>query len=182
MERAAHLTTPSNYASGRSNWLDLTFPVLGRLHQGRPEIGRQSLPLVLHGPLNTRSQAQLQRRVTNSRCLNLTKAAKAGPASSIVTHTHEPTSTMTNLSSFTDVVYVGVIQVHHLAVASMMLKAGKHVLCEKPLCMNVQETKQLIDLARENKVFLMEVRREREKERDRERLREKERERKLKKK
>ncbi|XP_063612011.1 trans-1,2-dihydrobenzene-1,2-diol dehydrogenase-like [Penaeus indicus] len=56
-----------------------------------------------------------------------------------------------------DVVYVGVIQVHHLAVASMMLKAGKHVLCEKPLCMNVQETKQLIDLAKEKKVFLMEA-------------------------
>ncbi|XP_042893616.1 trans-1,2-dihydrobenzene-1,2-diol dehydrogenase-like [Penaeus japonicus] len=56
-----------------------------------------------------------------------------------------------------DVVYVGVIQVHHLAVASMMLKAGKHVLCEKPLCMDVQETKQLIALAREKKVFLMEA-------------------------
>lgn len=57
-----------------------------------------------------------------------------------------------------EVVYVGVVSSHHLPVASMMIQAGKHVLCEKPLCMNVKETKQLIQLAKEKKVFLMEVR------------------------
>ncbi|XP_064088063.1 trans-1,2-dihydrobenzene-1,2-diol dehydrogenase-like isoform X1 [Macrobrachium nipponense] len=56
-----------------------------------------------------------------------------------------------------DVVYVGVIHPHHLSVSSMMIRAGKPVLCEKPLCMNVKETKQLVDLAREKKVFLMEA-------------------------
>lgn len=56
-----------------------------------------------------------------------------------------------------EVVYVGVIHPQHLNVASMMIKAGKHVLCEKPLCMNVKETKQLVDLARKHKVFLMEA-------------------------
>lgn len=52
---------------------------------------------------------------------------------------------------------MGVVQSHHLPVASIMIEAGKHVLCEKPLCMNVKETKQLIQLAKEKKVFLMEV-------------------------
>ena len=58
----------------------------------------------------------------------------------------------------TDVVYIGVVQSKHLEVASEMLRRGKPVLCEKPLCMNVRETQQLVDLARQNKVFLMEVR------------------------
>ena len=57
-----------------------------------------------------------------------------------------------------DVVYVGAVQTKHLEVASLMLRSGKPVLCEKPLCMNVRETQKLLDVARENKVFLMEVR------------------------
>jgi len=56
-----------------------------------------------------------------------------------------------------EVVYVGPIHPQHLNVASIMVKAGKHVICEKPLCMNVKETKQLVELARQKKVFLMEA-------------------------
>ncbi|KAG7172259.1 Trans-1-2-dihydrobenzene-1-2-diol dehydrogenase-like [Homarus americanus] len=56
-----------------------------------------------------------------------------------------------------EVVYIGTIQTQHLPVASLMIQAGKHVLCEKPLCMNVKEVKQLIQLAKEKKVFLMEA-------------------------
>jgi len=56
-----------------------------------------------------------------------------------------------------DVVYVGAINTAHLAIAKMMLEAGKHVLCEKPLSMNVKQTKELINLAREKKLFLMEA-------------------------
>ncbi|XP_045114808.1 trans-1,2-dihydrobenzene-1,2-diol dehydrogenase-like isoform X2 [Portunus trituberculatus] len=56
-----------------------------------------------------------------------------------------------------DVVYVGVVHPKHLEVASQMLRSGKPVLCEKPLCMNVRETQKLLDVARENKVFLMEA-------------------------
>jgi len=56
-----------------------------------------------------------------------------------------------------DVVYVGAINTAHLSIARMMLEAGKHVLCEKPLCMNVKQTKELIKLAREKKLFLMEA-------------------------
>lgn len=56
-----------------------------------------------------------------------------------------------------DIVYVGVIQNFHLEVASMMMKAGKHMLCEKPLCMNVRETKELLAVAKQSKVFMMEA-------------------------
>lgn len=38
-----------------------------------------------------------------------------------------------------------------------MLNAGKHVLCEKPLTLNLKQTKDLINLARSKKLFLMEA-------------------------
>ncbi|XP_046388285.1 trans-1,2-dihydrobenzene-1,2-diol dehydrogenase-like [Ischnura elegans] len=56
-----------------------------------------------------------------------------------------------------EVVYVGSINPHHKAVSLAMLAAGKHVLCEKPLCMNERETRELVNEARERKVFLMEA-------------------------
>ena len=55
-----------------------------------------------------------------------------------------------------DVIYIGTIHPSHLSCARMMLEAGKAVLCEKPLTMNAEDTKQLIALAREKNVFLME--------------------------
>ena len=56
-----------------------------------------------------------------------------------------------------DVVYVGSIHPRHLAMARIYLEAGKNVLCEKPLCMNLKETVELVELARRKKVFLMEA-------------------------
>ncbi|XP_063585950.1 trans-1,2-dihydrobenzene-1,2-diol dehydrogenase-like [Penaeus indicus] len=56
-----------------------------------------------------------------------------------------------------EIVYIGTIHPFHLPVAKLMINAGKHVLCEKPLCMNVKETKELVALARQKKVFLMEA-------------------------
>ena len=38
-----------------------------------------------------------------------------------------------------------------------MLSAGKHVVCEKPLGMNVKETQELVELAHKQKLFLMEA-------------------------
>ena len=35
----------------------------------------------------------------------------------------------------------------HFEMASAALKAGKHVMCEKPLAMNVEQTSQLVELA-----------------------------------
>jgi len=56
-----------------------------------------------------------------------------------------------------DVVYVGTINTTHFELAKMYLEAGKHVLCEKPMCMNVRETKELVEVARVKNLFLMEA-------------------------
>ena len=56
-----------------------------------------------------------------------------------------------------EVVYVGAINPAHLSLAKMFIEAGKAVLCEKPLAMNLKETKELVTLARANGVFLMEA-------------------------
>ena len=56
-----------------------------------------------------------------------------------------------------DIVYVGTIHPYHHATTLMVLNLGKPVLCEKPLGMNYQESKEMIDLAKEKGLFLMEV-------------------------
>ena len=55
------------------------------------------------------------------------------------------------------VVYVGSINPAHLPLARLYLEAGKAVLCEKPLAINLRETRQLVQLARDKGVFLMEA-------------------------
>lgn len=55
------------------------------------------------------------------------------------------------------VVYIGVLNPQHYSVAMLMLENGKHVLCEKPLCMNEKEVKKLIAYAERKKLFLMEA-------------------------
>ena len=64
----------------------------------------------------------------------------------------------TCLLSSSDIVYVGSIHPTHFEISSLMINAGKHVLCEKPMTMNLRQTTELIQLAKEKKVFLMEVR------------------------
>ena len=56
-----------------------------------------------------------------------------------------------------DIVYIGTPGVFHLRDVTMCLEAGKHVLCEKAFTINAEEAKQLIELAREKKLFLMEA-------------------------
>lgn len=56
-----------------------------------------------------------------------------------------------------DVVYIGVLNPQHYSVAMLMLENGKHVLCEKPLCMNEKEVKKLVAYAERKKLFLMEA-------------------------
>ncbi|XP_067408338.1 trans-1,2-dihydrobenzene-1,2-diol dehydrogenase-like [Emydura macquarii macquarii] len=56
-----------------------------------------------------------------------------------------------------DVVYVGVIHPQHLPVGRLFLGAGKSVLLEKPLGMNVAEVRELAQVARTHGVFLMEA-------------------------
>ncbi len=56
-----------------------------------------------------------------------------------------------------DVIYVATPHSHHLEHALLAIRAGKHVLVEKPITRNVAEAKQLLDAAREAGVFLMEA-------------------------
>jgi len=59
--------------------------------------------------------------------------------------------------SLLDVVYVGTIHPYHAEVSKLILNAGKSVLCEKPMAMNVKEATEVLNLAKEKKVFYMEV-------------------------
>ena len=59
--------------------------------------------------------------------------------------------------TFPDVVYVGTVNTTHYEIVKMLLEAKKPVLCEKPMCMSISETEELITLAKTNSTFLMEV-------------------------
>ncbi|CUI05887.1 Gfo/Idh/MocA family protein [Massilia antarctica] len=56
-----------------------------------------------------------------------------------------------------DVVYIGTPHPMHVENAMMALDGGKGVLCEKPFTMNRREAEQIVALAREKKLFLMEA-------------------------
>ncbi len=56
-----------------------------------------------------------------------------------------------------DVVYVATPHSHHLDHALLAIRAGKHVLVEKPITRSVAEAQQVIDAAAEAGVFLMEA-------------------------
>lgn len=56
-----------------------------------------------------------------------------------------------------DAVYIATPHSHHTPVAELFLNAGKHVLCEKPLCVNARQAQQLKECAHRNGVFLMEA-------------------------
>lgn len=60
-------------------------------------------------------------------------------------------------ASLTEVVYIGTINITHYELGMMMLDYGKHVLCEKPLCMNEGQAKQLLNHAKEKKLFFLEA-------------------------
>lgn len=56
-----------------------------------------------------------------------------------------------------DVIYIATPHTEHFANAKACILAGKNVLCEKPISINSKETATLAELAKENKVFLMEA-------------------------
>ncbi len=59
-------------------------------------------------------------------------------------------------SSDVDVVYIATTADHHLEWARQSLLAGKATVVEKPMTLRLQDTKELIDLAKTNNTFLME--------------------------
>ena len=60
-------------------------------------------------------------------------------------------------SDLVDAVYVATPHSFHKPCSELFLKAGKHVLCEKPVCVNAEEARQLAECAASNGVFLMEA-------------------------
>lgn len=56
-----------------------------------------------------------------------------------------------------DVAYVAMINSEHYHYARLALEQGKHVLCEKPFTLSVQESRELFALAREKGLFIMEA-------------------------
>lgn len=56
-----------------------------------------------------------------------------------------------------EVVYVSTIHPQHKPLCILALNNGKHVLCEKPMTMNLKDTKELFDLAKTKGLFIMEA-------------------------
>jgi predicted dehydrogenase len=56
-----------------------------------------------------------------------------------------------------DVVYVATPHSAHRKAAALCLEAGKHVLCEKAFTLNSREAEELVTLARDRGLFLMEA-------------------------
>lgn len=55
-----------------------------------------------------------------------------------------------------DAVYIGIPHGVHFDTAACALRAGKHVICEKPLTMTADEAEELRGLSQEHGVFLLE--------------------------
>jgi predicted dehydrogenase len=56
-----------------------------------------------------------------------------------------------------DVVYIATVHPRHLPDALAAIEAGKHVLVEKPLALNAEEARRLIEAAKARDVLLMEA-------------------------
>lgn len=56
-----------------------------------------------------------------------------------------------------DAVYIATPHPFHKPCAELFIKAGKHVLCEKPVCVNTVQAERLQKCAEEHGVFLMEA-------------------------
>lgn len=56
-----------------------------------------------------------------------------------------------------DVVYVASPHSHHFQHTLLALKAGRHVVCEKPLTVNATQAKVLYKTAKEKNLFLLDA-------------------------
>ena len=56
-----------------------------------------------------------------------------------------------------DIVYISTTHNYHKENVLKALHAGKHVLCEKPMGINHQEVKEMVALAKQKNLFLMEA-------------------------
>ncbi|KAL7274553.1 hypothetical protein RUND412_002551 [Rhizina undulata] len=56
-----------------------------------------------------------------------------------------------------DIIYIATPHSHHFQHCLLALKAGKNIVCEKPFTINSEQTKIIVKIAREKKLFLMEA-------------------------
>jgi predicted dehydrogenase len=56
-----------------------------------------------------------------------------------------------------DIVYISTPHPQHYALATAAAKAGKHMLVEKPMGMTEQEVKSILELAKQQNIFVMEA-------------------------
>ena len=64
-----------------------------------------------------------------------------------------------SLAKFADVdaIYIGLPHTYHPIYAKLFMEAGKHVLSEKPICINNRQLKELQKIQKEQNVYLMEA-------------------------
>ena len=55
-----------------------------------------------------------------------------------------------------EIIYLATPHIVHLNHFKQAVKAGKPILCEKPMGMSLEETKEMVQLAEEHSIFLME--------------------------
>ena len=60
-------------------------------------------------------------------------------------------------SDVVDVIYIATPHTGHMKWAVKAMQQGKHILCEKPLGINLTEVEKMLAVAKENGVFLMEA-------------------------
>jgi predicted dehydrogenase len=59
--------------------------------------------------------------------------------------------------SSVNIVYVASINTTHKEICLKAINAGKHVLCEKPMALNLNEQEEILNASKQKKVFFMEV-------------------------
>lgn len=60
-------------------------------------------------------------------------------------------------SDVIDAAYIAVPHSGHIGCSCLMMNNGKHVLCEKPMAVNLREAQEMFECARANGVMLMEA-------------------------
>ena len=68
-----------------------------------------------------------------------------------------PYDTMDDIWELVDAVYIATPHETHYEYITEALKNGKHVLCEKPMCLSLEEAVSAMDMARAKNLVLMEA-------------------------
>ena len=60
-------------------------------------------------------------------------------------------------ASAPEIVYIATMHFNHAELSKMMLKSGKHVLCEKPMTMNLRQAEEVLAVAKEEGKLFVDV-------------------------